>query len=259
MKRFISACMLFLFVLSVNIVQAKEWKVIRIGIETAYPPFSYVTPEGELGGFDIEIAKALVKEMGAEIKLVPQDWDGIIPALYANKYDAIVASMGITEERQQKVAFTNKYYISPSKFYAKKGLIDKYSEEAIKGKKIAVQRATAHDSWLSAKFGDQVDIKRYPTMDEALLDLKNGRADMLLADKIQIFEAFAKKPEAKDFEFVGPDLDDPKWFGDGVGIALRKKDADLVKKFNDAILAIRANGTYKKINDKYFEFDIYGE
>ena len=94
-------------------VQAKDWKVVRVATEGAYPPFNWVSPEGELQGFDVDIAKALVAAMGAEIKLIPQDWDGIIPALLARKYDAIIASMSITEDRKKKVAFTGKYYQTP--------------------------------------------------------------------------------------------------------------------------------------------------
>jgi arginine/ornithine transport system substrate-binding protein len=218
-----------------------------------------VTPEGELAGFDIDIAKALVAAMGAEIKLVAQDWDGIIPALLARKYDAIIASMSITEERKKKVAFSKKYYQTPAKFVCKKGAIDQFSKEAIKGKTVGVQRATIHDRYLTDNYGKDVTIKRYGTQDEAYLDLVAGRLDMLLADSVALSDGFLKKPEGADFRFIGPDLNDPKWFGEGAGIALRKQDTDLAEMFNAAIDKIRADGTYKKIQDKYFDFDVYGE
>lgn len=240
-------------------VQAKDWKTVRIGVEGAYPPFSYVTPEGELAGFDIDIAKALVKAMGADVKLVAQDWDGIIPALLAKKYDAIIASMSITEERKKKVAFSNKYYNTPAKFICKKGLMAEFSRANVKGKKVGVQRATIHDRYLTDNYGKDVEIKRYGTQDEAYLDLTAGRVDMLLADSIALSDGFLKKPEGKDYQFIGPDLSDPKWFGDGAGIAIRKQDTDLVEKFNAAIKQIRADGTYKKIQDKYFDFNVYGD
>ena len=240
-------------------VQAKDWKTVRIGVEGAYPPFSYVTPEGELAGFDIDIAKALVKAMGADVKLVAQDWDGIIPALLAKKYDAIIASMSITEERKKKVAFSNKYYNTPAKFICKKGLMGEFSKANIKGKKVGVQRATIHDRYLTDNYGKDVEIKRYGTQDEAYLDLTAGRVDMLLADSIALSDGFLKKPEGKDYQFIGPDLSDPKWFGDGAGIAIRKQDTDLVEMFNAAIKQIRADGTYKKIQDKYFDFNVYGD
>ena len=240
-------------------VQAKEWKKVRIGVEGAYPPFSYVTPEGKLAGFDIDIAKALVKAMGAEVELVAQDWDGIIPALLTKKYDAIIASMSITEERKKKVAFSNKYYNTPAKFVCKKGAMKEFSREAIKGKTVGVQRATIHDRYLTDNYGKDVKIKRYGTQDEAYLDLTAGRVDMLLADSIALSDGFLKKPEGNGYQFIGPDLSDPRWFGDGAGIAIRKQDTDLGEMFNAAIEQIRADGTYQKIQDKYFDFNVYGE
>jgi arginine/ornithine transport system substrate-binding protein len=120
MKKFLILVAVIALVFTIGTVQAKDWKVVRIGVEGAYPPFSYTTADGKLEGFDIDIARALVKAMGAEIKLVAQDWDGIIPALMARKYDGIIASMSITEERKKKVAFSNKYYNTPAKFVAKK-------------------------------------------------------------------------------------------------------------------------------------------
>ncbi len=259
MRRFTLAALVIIFALAATTAVAKEWDKVRIGVEGAYPPFSYVTPSGELEGFDIDIARALGEAMGAEVTLIPQDWDGIIPALLAKKYDAILASMSITEERKQKVAFTNKYYQTPAKFIAKKGMIDDFSKEAIKGKKVGVQRATIHDRYLTDNYGNDVEIKRYGTQDEAYLDLTAGRVDMLLADSVALSDGFLKKPEGAEYTFVGPDLSDPKWFGEGAGIAIRKEDKDLVEKFNMAIDKIRSDGTYKTIQDKYFDFNVYGE
>jgi arginine/ornithine transport system substrate-binding protein len=245
--------------LAAGTAQAKEWKKVRIGVEGAYPPFSSVSPEGELQGFDIDIAKALCKAMDAECVLVAQDWDGIIPALLARKYDCIIASMSITEERLKKVNFSNKYYNTPAKFCVKKGAIKEFSKASIKGKTVGVQRATIHDKYLTDIYGDDVEIKRYSSQDDAYLDLAAGRLDLILADSIAISEGFLKKPEGKDYQFIGPDLSDPKWFGEGAGIAIRKQDTDLVEKFNAAIDKIRADGTYEKIQNKYFDFNVYGE
>jgi len=194
-----------------------------------------------------------------ETTAVAQDWDGIIPALLAKKYDAIIASMSITEERKKKVAFSNKYYNTPAKFICKKGSIAEFSRDAIKGKNIGVQRATIHDRYLTDNYGEDVEVKRYGTQDEAYLDLTAGRVDMLLADSIALSDGFLKKPEGADYQFIGPDLSDPKWFGEGAGIAIRKEDKDLVEKFNMAIEKIRSDGTYQTIQDKYFDFNVYGE
>jgi len=259
MKKLLVSFIILSIVFSAGNIFAKDWKKIRVGVEGAYPPFSFVTPEGKLDGFDIDIAKALGKAAGAEIVLISSDWDGIIPALLARKYDCIIASMAITEERKKKVGFTNKYYFTAAKFVAKKGSIKKFSDAAVKGKSIGVQRATINDRYLSDNYGNNITIKRYGSQDEVYLDMVAGRIDLFLADSVASSEGFLKKPEGKDFEFVGPDLVDPKWFGDGVGIAVRKQDKDLVNKLNAAIDKIRADGTYKKIQDKYFDFNVYGD
>ncbi len=263
MKKLLIAVAVLALVCAAGTVQAKDWKVVRIGVEGAYPPFSSTTPDGKLEGFDIDIAKALGKAMGAEVKLVAQDWDGIIPALLARKYDAIIASMSITEERKKKVAFTNKYYNTPAKFVCKKGSMKDFTRDqvaaATAGKKIGVQRATIHDNFISDVGGKGVDIKRYATQDEAYMDLVAGRVDMLLADSVAIDSGFLKKPEGQAFQFIGPDLSEKKYFGEGAGIAIRKQDKDLVALFNKAIVQIRSDGTYKAIQDKYFNFNVYGE
>lgn len=259
MKRILAVVSVCMVLAASGSALAKDWSKVRIGVEGAYPPFSYVQPDGQLAGFDIDIAKALGEAMGVEVILVAQDWDGIIPGLLAKKYDAIIASMSVTEERLKKVNFTNKYYQTPAKFIVKKGAMDTFSREAIKGKSVGVQRATIHDKYLTDNYGQDVNVKRYGTQDEAYLDLTAGRVDMLLADSVALSDGFLKKPEGKEYTFIGPDLNDPKWFGNGAGIAIRKEDKDLAEMFNKAIDTIRANGTYKTIQDKYFDFNVYGE
>ena len=256
MKKLIAAAVVAMLMVGTG-VSAKEWKKIRVGVEGAYPPFSWVESDGTLKGFDIEIAMALCKEIGAECTLVTQDWDGIIPALLARKYDAIIASMSITEERKKKVAFSEKYYNSPAKFARKKGSGITISKAGLKGKSVGVQRATTHDNFITGIFGSSVDIKRYATQDEAQLDAVAGRIDLLLADSIAMEDGFLKTDNGKGWEFVGPGYSEPKYFGDGAGIATRKQNSDLAELFSKAIKAIRANGVYKSINDKYFAFDIY--
>jgi|APFre7841882590_1041340.scaffolds.fasta_scaffold02465_4 arginine/ornithine transport system substrate-binding protein len=258
MKKFMIALITAGFMLVGVQAGAKEWKEVKIGVEGAYPPFSLVDKDGKLQGFDIDITYALCDAMKVKCTLVKQDFDGLIPSLLAKKIDAIIASMSITEERKQKVDFTHKYYNSPAKFVRKKGSGMEITKAGLKGKTVGVQQSTVHDTYLTDNYGDVVSIKRYGTLDDAYLDLAAGRLDLLLADSVAVKEGLLDKPAGKDFEFVGPDLTDPKWFGEGIGIAVRKQDTELREKFNKAIDAIRANGTYKKIQDKYFNFDIYG-
>ena len=254
----IAMCVAAVVAFSAGIAEAKDWNKLRVGVEGAYPPFSWIEPDGTLKGFDIDIALAICAEMNAECELVPTDWDGIIPALLANKYDAIIASMSITEERKKKVSFSDKYYSTPAKFVRKKGSGIEISAAGLNGKSVGVQRATTHENFLKDNYGDIIDIKGYGTQDEAYLDFTAGRVDLLLADSVALDDGFLNTDAGKDAEFVGPGYSDPKWFGDGAGIAIRKGDTDLQALLTAAIAAIRSNGTFKAINDKYFEFDVYG-
>lgn len=232
--------------------RAQDWKEIRIGVEGAYPPFSSITKSGQLVGFDIDIALALCKEMKAQCSLVPQDWDGIIPALLARKYDAIIASMSITPERQKKVAFTDKYYRETARFVRRKGSGLTTNISAMEGKTVGVQRATTYDTLLTEKFGSSVRVKRYGTQDEANLDMVAGRLDFLLGSNLALGGGFLATKQGADFEFVGEG-----YALDEIGIAVRKGDTDLVRKFNTAIGNLRKSGKYQAINRKYFDFDIY--
>lgn len=248
-------------VLTVGIMAAtaQAGQKVKIGTEGAYPPFNSIDKDGKLVGFDIDVANALCDAAGFECEFVVQDWDGMIPGLMAKKYDAIVASMSITDERKEKVDFTDKYYNTPAKFFARKGSGLEVTPEGLKGKTIAVQRATIHENFLNDNYGGIVTIKSYATQDEAYLDIVSGRADAGIADSVAAMDGFLNTDQGKDFQFFGPNFTDPKWFGDGAGIAIRKGEGDLVKAFNAAIAKIRADGTYARINAKYFDFDVYGK
>lgn len=238
--------------------QAPDWKKIRIGVEGAYPPFSEVGPDGQLKGFDIDMARALCAELKAECTLVQQDFDGMIPGLNARKFDAVIASMAITEERKKSINFSDKYYNTPARFIGRAGGKIDISPAGLKGKKIGVQRTTTHDRYLSAFYKDS-EIVRYAKQDEVFLDLLAGRLDLVLGDSVAADFGFLKRPIGKGFAFLGAPVDDPAYFGTGSGIALRKADTGLQQKFNAAILSLRANGGYKKLQDKYFDFDVYGK
>jgi arginine/ornithine transport system substrate-binding protein len=231
---------------------------LRVGVEGAYPPFSSVGPDGQIKGFDIDIAKALCERIKAQCTLVQLEFDGMIPALQSRKIDMIVASMSITPERLKVVDFSDKYYTSPNRLIAKAGSAIDGSAAAFKGRKVGVQRATTHDRYATAKFAG-ASIVRYAKQDEIYLDLAAGRIDATLVDAVAGSEGFLKTPAGKGFAFVGPDYDDPQFFGRGVGVAVRKSDVELRDRLNAAIRAIRADGRYKAIAGRYFDFDIYGK
>lgn len=229
---------------------------LKIGTEGAYPPFNNLTADGQLVGFDIEIAKALCEEMKADCEFVTQDWDGIIPALIAGNFDAIIASMSITEERKQKVDFTEKYYNTPPAIaVTKDSKIAGVTATDLAGKAIGAQSSTTHSNYAEAKFKDS-DVRLYPTADEYKLDLENGRVDAVIDDIIVLSEWVGTK-EGACCKIVGALTPDPIINGEGAGIAIRKGENELREKFNAAIQAIIANGKYKEINDKYFSFSVY--
>jgi lysine-arginine-ornithine-binding protein len=238
-------------------VHAQDKRKVKIGTEGAYPPFNSIDAEGKLVGFDIDIANALCEAANFECEFVVQDWDGMIPGLIAKKYDAIIASMSITDQRKEVVDFTEKYYSTPAKFAAAKGSDFDFSPEGLAGKAVGVQRATTHENFVRGEF-PEVDVRAYATQDEANADLVSGRLDLIMADSMALLEGFLNTEEGQDFEFVGPDYNDPKYHGEGAGIAIRKGEDDLRAAFNEVIDQIRADGTYQAINDKYFDFDVYG-
>jgi polar amino acid transport system substrate-binding protein len=232
---------------------AKDWETVRIGTEGAYPPFNYVDSNNELQGFDIDIAKALCDKMAVQCEIVVQDWDGIIPALTAGKYDAIIASMSITDERKQVVDFTDKYYTNALHFVAAKdsGITD-VSPEGLTGKTLAAQSSTVSAVFLEENYGNAEVIKLYPTQEEAYLDLANGRIDAVLAD-FGPSEIWLTSDDGSCCAFVG----DSVFAEDEIGIAVRQEDDDLREMFNKALAELIADGTYAKINEKYFPFSIY--
>ena len=235
-------------------------KPLRLGIEAAYPPFAYKEASGEIAGFDVDIGNALCAEMKVQCQWVEQEFDGLIPSLKVKKVDAILSSMTITDERRKSVDFTGKYYYSPARLVMKEGSTVDADFANLKGKRIGVQRATTTDRFASEVMAAQgVQVVRYSSQNEIYLDLISGRLDGTLADAIPVEEGFLKTENGKGYEFVGPVLNDPKYFGEGAGIAVRKGDNELREKFNNAIKTLRENGKYQAIQAKYFDFDIYGE
>ena len=256
MRKLLCTVMCLILTSTATIVTAQTR--VTLGTEGAYPPFNWIDANGDLQGFAVDIGNALCNAANLECEWVVQDWDGIIPGLLAQKYDAIVASMSITEERKQKVDFTKKYYNTPAKFVRVKGSGIAINKDSMNGKTVGVQRATIHENFLRDNYGDVVNIKAYASQDEANLDFLAGRVDLLLADSVALLEGFINKDDGNDAEFIGPDFTDPRWFGEGVGIAIRKGDAQLTESLNAAIDMIRSNGTYAEINAKDFDFDVYG-
>jgi polar amino acid transport system substrate-binding protein len=221
-----------------------------------YPPFTEATASGEWVGFEIDLAQALCAKMEVECEPAPIAWDGIIPALTSGKIDMILGSMSITEERKQSVNFSDRYYYTASVFVTPKGSGLDISPEGMKGKILGVQTATTNADYAQQVYPDGVEIKYYNTQDEVNADLVAGRIDVMLADQLPM-DAFVKSEAGKDME-IAATAPAHAAFGEGIGVALRKDDTELLAKVNAGIKALLDSGEYDEIARKYFDFDIYG-
>ncbi|WP_010201857.1 transporter substrate-binding domain-containing protein [Psychrobacter sp. PAMC 21119] len=217
---------------------------IKIATESSYKPFSYTDADGKLIGYEIELVDALCAQMKAECEVISQDWDGLIPGLNAQKFDATIAGMSITPERKEVVEFSDPYFHSGIILIGKKG--DDISVEGLEGQPIASQRSTVASQYLQDEH-DNADIKLYDTQDNAYLDLTSGRVRAMMSDKVTGID-WLKTEAGKDYEVKGQEISTND---DAMGIAFRKGDP-LVAKFNAALAELKANGTYDQITGSYF-------
>ena len=231
---------------------------IKFGVAAEpYPPFAEKGADGNWKGWEIEIANAICAAMNEKCEWVEVSWDGIIPALLAKKFDVIISSMSITEERMKTIDFSDKYYNTPAVIVAPKSSDISADPASVKGKIVGVQVSTTHANYAEKHLQSMTDsIKTYQTFDEHNQDLVAGRIDAVVGDSLAI-SPFLKSDAGQCCEVKG-NLEDVAVFGPGVGGGMRKGEDDLRSKFNAAIAKIRADGTYDAISKKYFDFDIYG-
>ena len=231
---------------------------LKVGISSGYPPFDVLNADGTLSGFDVDFARLLCERTGKTCAFVDIEWDGIIPGLLAKKFDVIVSSMGINEERMKQVDFTDPYYKGPASLIAAKGADYTADAAGTKGKRVGVQRASAHECYLHNNMPD-AEMVQYATQEEANLDLQAGRIDAILVDTIPGAEWLKSDPSiGAAYAAINADLYDTQCYGIGNGIALRKGEEDLKKALNDAIKKTRDDGSYVAVSTKYFGRDIYG-
>lgn len=217
---------------------------IKIATESSYKPFSYTDADGKLIGYEIELVDALCAQMKAECEVISQDWDGLIPGLNAQKFDAAIAGMSITPERKEVVDFSDPYFHSGIILIGKKG--DDLAIDALKDQPIASQRSTVASQYLQDEHSD-ADIKLYDTQDNAYLDLTSGRVRGMMSDKVTGID-WLKTEAGQNYEVKGNEISSND---DAMGIAFRKGDP-LVAKFNKALSELKANGTYDQITGSYF-------
>ena len=239
---------------------AKEWKTIRFGLEAGYAPFEYKMPDGSIAGFDIDIGNELCKRINAKCVWVENDFDSLIPALKAKKFDAILSSMSMTEQRMQEIEFSDKVYNSPTRMIAKAGSPLLPTPESLKGKRVGVQQGTMQESYAKALWAPKgVEVVSYQSQELVYPDLISGRLDAGFQDSVAASDGFLKKPQGKGYAFAGPEVFDAKLLGTGTGIGMRKGDKDLKELINKALAAMIKDGSYDKIAKKFFDFDIYGK
>ncbi len=254
---------------------AKDWKTATITLEGAYAPWNMTNADGTLGGFEPELAKVLCERAKIDCKLVASDWDGMIPALNAGKFDVIMDALSITDERKQVIGFTIPYAATPAAFAAAKdsplakaagtGTTIKMTpgqtgvkeidvlKEAFKGKTIGIQAATVYAKFIYDNFGSVATIREYKTGADRDLDLQNGRIDLGFDDAVYFANAFASANDT--LAFTGPEIAGSIW-GEGEGLGIRKADTDLRDKFNEAIKSALADGTIKNLSMKWFKVDV---
>lgn len=256
-RRMVIAALAALAAASSGAALAQDRLAVRIAVEGNFPPFNYVDANKTLQGFDVDIAKALCSIANLECTYMIQKWEDMIPNLLDKHYDAIVSSMSMSAERREKVAFTNKYYDSPSIFIVRKGsaIVDP-TPETLRGLKLGVALATAQAAFADKFYKATAIISTFPTSPDLYNGLANGSVDVIMEDKLAVYDWLVNTKAGQCCEFRGPDVTDVTFFGEGSGIALRPSDTALRDRFNAALETIKGNGTYDTINAKYFPFSI---
>jgi lysine/arginine/ornithine transport system substrate-binding protein len=250
---------LILLLISSTVV-AKDWKVIRFGVDPSYPPFESKAPDGSLAGFDIDLGNAICAKLKAKCVWVELDFDGMIPALQTRKIDAILSDMSVTPKRLQQIDFTAKISDSPTRMVAKAGSNLLPTAESLKGKSIGVEQGTIQETYAKTYFeSNGVKVVSYQNQDQVYADLKSGRLDASLQDEIQAAVGFLKTAEGKGFEFAGSEIKDEKILGAAAAIGIRKSDVDLKNLINQALADLLKDGGYEALAKKYFDFNIHGD
>ncbi|WP_337024162.1 MULTISPECIES: arginine ABC transporter substrate-binding protein [unclassified Pantoea] len=242
MKKVVLAALLASLSLSASAAQT-----LRFATEASYPPFEFVDSDNKIQGFDVDLANALCKEIDATCTFTNQAFDSLIPSLKFRRFDAVMAGMDITPEREKQVLFSKPYYDNSAIFIAQKGKLA--NVDALKGKRVGVQNGTTHQKYLSDKHND-ITVVPYDSYQNAVLDLKNGRIDAVFGDTAVVNEWLKQNANLAP---LGEKVTDKDYFGTGLGIAVRQGNIELQGKFNTALEKIKADGTYKTIYNKWFQ------
>ena len=215
---------------------------LTFAMEPSYPPFETTNEKGEIIGFDVDVTNAICKEIQATCKFKGEAFDALIPNLKAKRFDASISAIDITDARAKQVLFSDAYYDSTASYVTLKG---KATLESAKN--VGVQNGTTFQQYTVAET-KQYTTKAYASLQSAILDLKSGRIDMIFGDTAVLADMISKEPE---MQFVGEKVANKKYFGNGLGIAMHKSNKELAEQLNKGLAAIKANGEYQKIYDKW--------
>ncbi|MET4695106.1 lysine/arginine/ornithine ABC transporter substrate-binding protein [Endozoicomonas lisbonensis] len=236
--------------LALGSLQVQAAETIRFGTEATYPPFEFLDENNELTGFDIDLAKAICTEIKAECTFNNQPFDSLIPSLRYRRFDAVIAGMDITPARQKQVDFSMPYFENSASFVAAKTKPFKSADD-LKGKAVGVQNGSTFQTYMIDKFEKQgVTIRPYETIQNAFLDMTNGRVDAVFSDTAVANDWLLERGEG-DYGHLGETIRDAEYFGVGYGIAVRQNDP-LKERIDNALTTLKKNGTWQAIHDKYF-------
>lgn len=225
--------------------------------EGKFPPFNMLDAQGRPAGFEVDLANELCRRAKVECRIVTAPWDDILPGLLDKRYDAIMASMDMLPERRRQIGFSKRYMLVPGAFVApKSAAVPDGAPVLLRGKTVGVQRGTVYSDYLERTFRKAVRMKPFPTADDARKELAAGKLDAVLGDKVALWR-WLKSEDGACCDFFGQDVKDTRTLGDGVGIGFRKDDSKLRDAFNRALAEVVADGTLRRIAEKYVPFAIY--
>src|ERR1700684_1345614 len=255
MKATLATLTIALLAVSSSSAIAKDWTTIRFGVDASYPPFESKGSDGKLAGFDIDLGNEICTRLKAKCVWIENDFDGMIPALKAKKFDGVLSSMSMTPQRAEQIAFSSKLFNTTTRLVAKKGSGILPTADSLKGKTVGVEQGTIQETYAKTYWEPKgAKVVPYQNQDQVYADLLSGRLDASLQDAVEAEIGFLKTPRGAGYDFAGKDIVDEKILGNGAGIGMRKEDADLKAKVDKAIADIIKDGTYKKLENKYFTF-----
>lgn len=251
-------CLAALCLLAAGQAAAREWKTARIATDGASPPFSLIDANRQPQGFEVEIVRAICDKAKIRCDIVALDADQALATLAARKIDAVAALLPITEDLKKRVDFTDRYYTLSARFIGRTGFSGATGPGAMKGRSIGARAGTPAAAFLADTYKSKdITVRLFPSEQALAADLAASRIDLALADPAALYDWLTRGEGARCCDFVGNEVKDARYFGDGAGIAVRKTDGDLRAQLNKGLADMLRDGTYERLNRRYFPFAAY--